>query len=329
MPSTYTSGLRLTNQANGENATTWGDLADNNFEAVDKAITGIVKVNMTGSSSYTLTTNNGTADEARSAVIEIYGIPTSANSIIIPASEKVYQVRAYHTSITGGITVRTNTGTGIPFLTGQSGTLECDGVSVYRIGTVSALDPSQNLGDLPNVSAAKVNLGLGAFASANISALGSSLQVVSGVLQVNTSMLYNAIWPIGSLYSNRTDGTNPGTLMGFGTWVSAGTGRVPIGVGTVIDANGVSAMVTAQACGGEWVHTIVTNEMAPHSHTLTLTAVAGDEPVAPTGTAQFGGDNISKGSFTATTSVNQTSASVVAMNIVQPWYSVYQWIRTA
>jgi hypothetical protein len=38
-----------------------------------------------------------------------------------------------------------------------------------------------------------------------------------------------AIYPVGSIYINATNSTNPGTLLGFGTWTAFGAGRVPVG----------------------------------------------------------------------------------------------------
>jgi hypothetical protein len=35
----------------------------------------------------------------------------------------------------------------------------------------------------------------------------------------------DTIYPIGSIYTNATDGTNPGTLLGFGTWARICTRR--------------------------------------------------------------------------------------------------------
>lgn len=161
MTTSYTSGLRLTNQPSGGNSSTWGDIADANFEFIDDAITRVQEVDMTGGNSQTLTIGNGVDDQARSAVLEITGTPSSANSIIIPDSEKIYAIHAQHVSVTGGITVRTNSGTGVSFLTGERGWVYCDSVSVYDLTpTVSALDPSQNLSDLQEASAARNNLGL-------------------------------------------------------------------------------------------------------------------------------------------------------------------------
>lgn len=41
--------------------------------------------------------------------------------------------------------------------------------------------------------------------------------------------LLQALYPVGSIYSNATNSTNPGTLFGFGTWAAFGAGRVPVG----------------------------------------------------------------------------------------------------
>lgn len=324
MSTTFTSGLRLTNQPTGGNANTWGTIADFNFEFIDDAITGILDVDVTGASSTTLSIGNGTPDEARNALLKITGTPISANSIIIPESEKIYAVDAQHTSVAGGITVRTNSGSGVNFVNGQRGFVYCDGVSVIELNpTVSALDPSENLGDVENVATSRTNLGLtDDFSTKN---LGNLLETSGSTVGVNTSALFEVIWPIGSFYSNRTDGTNPGTLMGFGTWTSAGVGRVAVGVGTGVDENGVSVVFTAETCGGEYEHVMTTAELVNHGHDITLTSRVGDDP-GGSGATGWGGDNISKGNRTVSACAVGNSQP---FNVQQPWYSVYQWVRTA
>ena len=39
-----------------------------------------------------------------------------------------------------------------------------------------------------------------------------------------------ALYPVGSIYTNAGVTTNPATLFGFGTWVAFGAGRVPVGL---------------------------------------------------------------------------------------------------
>ncbi len=313
MTTTYTSGLRLTNQPTGGNPNIWGDIADTNFEHLDDAVTAQLSVDMTGASSKTLTVNNGSDDEARNAALFIHGTPTSANSVIIPAAQKPYMIRTAHTSIAGGVTVRTASGTGVNFLSGKTGIVYCDGVSVYTYADitteVSALDPSNNLSDLEDVSVARDNLGLQP---------QSPLETDGTNLTFNTSTLFDGIWPVGSIYMNRTDGTNPGTLMSFGTWVSAGVGRVPVGVGTGTDVNTVSVVFTAETCGGEYVHTMTTAELVDHSHKIPGSqTLGGGTPVAavrgPEDSAEF---------------LTSTVGSSEPFNIQQPWYSVYMWVRT-
>ena len=38
-----------------------------------------------------------------------------------------------------------------------------------------------------------------------------------------------AVYPVGSIYINAASATNPTTLLGFGTWVEFGAGRVLVG----------------------------------------------------------------------------------------------------
>lgn len=78
--------------------------------------------------------------------------------------------------------------------------------------------------------------------------------------------IFNMIYPVGSIYMS-VNSTNPGDLFG-GTWVSWGSGRVPVGV-NADDSN----FDTVEKSGGESTHTLTTDEMAKHTHTFTGSAV--------------------------------------------------------
>lgn len=64
----------------------------------------------------------------------------------------------------------------------------------------------------------------------------------------------SALYPIGSYYVNETDGTNPATLLGFGTWTAV-QNRMIIGKGS-------GTFATAGATGGEENHTLTASEQA-------------------------------------------------------------------
>jgi hypothetical protein len=40
----------------------------------------------------------------------------------------------------------------------------------------------------------------------------------------------SVLYPVGSVYINAAVSTNPGTLLGFGTWAAFGAGRVLVGL---------------------------------------------------------------------------------------------------
>ena len=70
-----------------------------------------------------------------------------------------------------------------------------------------------------------------------------------------------AAYPVGSIYINASVATNPATLLGFGTWVAFGAGRVLVGLDSG-DAN----FDTLGETGGEKTHTLTTSEIPAHNH---------------------------------------------------------------
>lgn len=67
-------------------------------------------------------------------------------------------------------------------------------------------------------------------------------------------------YPVGSLYFNADDGTNPGTLLGVGTWEAYAEGRVPVG-----KSDSGTFSVAGGTMGAE-THTLTVDELAPHLH---------------------------------------------------------------
>jgi hypothetical protein len=89
MPSTFTPDLRLTLQADGENPSTWGDIANTVFQLIEQAIAGSQSIPLS-SGTTTLTTNNGATDQARAAILAFTGALGGANTVIIPNVTKTY-----------------------------------------------------------------------------------------------------------------------------------------------------------------------------------------------------------------------------------------------
>ena len=157
---------------------------------------------------------------------------------------------------------------------------------------------------------------------------GDSGQVMStnGEGQVNftplsgvTATIVNA-YPVGSLYMNASNATNPATLLGFGTWTAFGAGRVLIG----IDSSDTD-FDSAEETGGSKTHALTIGELASHNHTV-------GSNDSGTGTGGAAGNmelvrDAGTGNGPAVTS--STTGDGDAHNNVQPYIVVYMWKRTA
>ena len=97
MASTYTTNIRLTKQGNGDNPNTWGQvLNDGVISLVDDAVAGYTTVSLGSAATVTLSENQGTGDQSRSAILQFSGsIGTAHTSIfvLIPNNSKTYAIR--------------------------------------------------------------------------------------------------------------------------------------------------------------------------------------------------------------------------------------------
>lgn len=88
---------------------------------------------------------------------------------------------------------------------------------------------------------------------------GISAGVVGGGEKAITDTLKRA-YPVGSIFFSAV-ATNPGTLLGVGTWVAWGTGRMPVGVDPA-----QTEFSTVEKTGGAKTHTILLTEVPKHAH---------------------------------------------------------------
>ena len=127
-------------------------------------------------------------------------------------------------------------------------------------------------------------------------------------------------YPVGSLYMNASNSTNPATLLGFGTWSAFGAGRVLIG----IDSSDTD-FDTAEETGGSKTHTLTEAQLPSHRHTIgSNDSTAGFGGAA--GNQEFVQD---AGSGIGTPCNTSFTGSGQAHTIVQPYIVVYMWKRTA
>lgn len=179
--------------------------------------------------------------------------------------------------------------------------------------------------------------------AAPTAALGTNTTqlATTAFVQAARNALLADVYPVGSIYINATNATNPGTLLGFGTWVAFGAGRVPVGF------NASDPLFdTAEETGGS-------KDAVTVSHTHTFSATTGS---AGAHTHSFPGWNYvggvdgidsayfsgapeviqqtrtteSAGAHTHTVSGTTASTGSSGTNAnLQPYITVYMWKRTA
>lgn len=145
-----------------------------------------------------------------------------------------------------------------------------------------------------------------------------------------------SLFPVGAIYTAVVS-TNPGTLLGFGTWTAFGAGRVMVGYDS-----GNSLFDTAEETGGSadaivvsHTHTATSTDSG-HTHTTTWNNIndfnqGSNSPGAEQAPDDTQGTfNITSNSGTAniTTTISTTGASGTNANY-QPYITVYMWKRTA
>lgn len=135
-----------------------------------------------------------------------------------------------------------------------------------------------------------------------------------------------ALYPVGSIYTNASSTINPATLLGFGTWSAFGSGRVLVGLNS-----GDADFDTLEETGGAKTHTLITSEMPAHTHVQST----GDALFnLPAGTAnvfesRFGYNTTNDYYSSANGRTSSSTGGGGAHNNLQPYIVVSMWKRTA
>ena len=184
MTSTYSTNLRLEKQGSGENAGSWGDRLNTNvIDLVDQAVGSYTSISL-AADSHTLTTNNGSTDEARSAALFLHGTLTSSVDVKIPDNiEKTYVVRN-NTSGSFAVTIKNVSETnGFEVPQNSTTVLFTDGVSVNPVTT----PVNQSTGAIISLSATTINVPT--ITSAAISGSTINVPTITGGAVSGTSIV--------------------------------------------------------------------------------------------------------------------------------------------
>ena len=223
-------------------------------------------------------------------------------------------------------------------------------IQLYRTGTAAAAPVAGNL----------------AFGELALNYLDEKLyfkNAAGSVVSIKSTLkTLEDVYPVGSIYMNATNGTNPSTLFGFGTWVSFGAGRMPVGFNaadplfdTAEEVGGSKSVPllahnhnysgTTGLESANHVHGGTTDGVGDHAHTVPLTSgspgsnggYAGGSVIATTASGAAGAHSHSFTSGGVSANHNHTFGGTTSINSsgdqtngnLPPYITVYMWKRTA
>ena len=137
------------------------------------------------------------------------------------------------------------------------------------------------------------------------------VRALIGAAAAATTATLSSVYPVGSIYTSVV-ATNPSTFFG-GQWNPFGQGKVMIGVdSTDTDFD------TVENTGGAKTHTLITDEIPSHTHSMSIENASG--------TGSTGSSNGASSFSTVNTSA---TGGGQAHNNLQPYVVVYMWKRVA
>ena len=185
----------------------------------------------------------------------------------------------------------------------------------YATNMTITVDGTSVTATMPDGSALAANafrIGSNVLCSLNGTALTIYTNPAIDVNAVKTTIL-QAIYPVGSIYTNVSNSTNPATTLGFGTWERV-QGQFIVGA---------SATIAAGSTGGEATHTLTEDEMPSHAHGL-----PGYTELLNSGDVYHHSSGAGNHQFAKTFNATNATGGSQPHNNMPPYLAVYMWRRT-
>lgn len=297
----YTTLLGLALPTTGDLAGTWGDTVNNSITSLlDSAVAGTTSI--TSDSDVTLTTTQGAANQARSAILNCTGARTALRTIIAPAASKAYVVINATTGGFGVKVVGAGPTTGVTINNGEKALIAWNGsdfvivsTSVIDLGSeVSGVLPIANGGTNSTATPTNGGISYGTGTAIAYSAAGTSGQVLTSAGAASPTWTNQGSLTAGAV-TNAVTFNNGGTGAVSGTTYNGSAART-------ISYNTVGAPSTTGAnASGTWA--------------INITGSAGSAGSAGSVTNSATFNNSGTGAASGTT-FNGSAAQTISYNTV-------------
>ena len=183
MVSTYTANGGIEKIGSGEQSGTWGDTTNTNFDIIDRLVSGVGAITLSGT-THTLTTSEGSLSDGMFKVLVLGGSPSGTNTITIAPNDaqKLYFVKNGTSQIA---TFTQGSGANVNVAAGAGAIIFADGAgSGAAVTDLTALFPNANTSGAGVFSSITAN---GGVTVDNITIDGTEIDLSSGDLTVDVA----------------------------------------------------------------------------------------------------------------------------------------------
>jgi len=276
MASTYTVNTGIEKPDTGDQSGTWGETTNVNFDIIDRAVSGVGNIVLSGS-SHTLTTSDGALSDGGYRVLIFGGSPTGTNTVTIDPSDQEKFYVAYNNS---GQTIILTQGSG-----GNVTIANGDTKIVYANGGGASAKVTEVGATMPVGGASVTELGYLAGVTSSIQTQLNTLSTsVSQFLPAGTKMLFQQTSaPTG--WTKETSNFNDSAIrVTTGNTGSGGSN----GFSTLFTGN-VAGTISTSLSGNVDGHTLTSSEIPSHRHFI----------AANVGASYGGGGDITNSNYIA------------------------------
>jgi len=252
MSSTFTTNLRLNKQGDGDNPNSWGQVLNNGvISLVDDAVAGYTTISVGTTATVTLTENQGSGDQARSAFLEIKGSVGGSHStinVLIPNNSKSYVVRnsVSYASAGADVILKVAGNTGVTIRPTENQFVITNGTSVFNVAPTEF--SSLTIGGTLDISG---NTSIGGTLNTTGKAEFEDDVSVSGALVIGGSATFSSTVTIEGANLQATNAkVCASAFHGDGSNL---TGIVAMPTGAVVPFGGSSAPTGFLLCAGQAV----------------------------------------------------------------------------
>jgi len=183
MVSTYTANGGIEKIGSGEQSGTWGDTTNTNFDIIDRLVSGVGAITLSGT-THTLTTSEGSLSDGMFKVLVLGGSPSGTNTITISPNDadKLYFVK---NSSGQSAIFSQGSGANATVANGAGAIIFADGAgSGAAVTDLTALFPNANTSGAGVFSSITAN---GGVTVDNITIDGTEIDLSSGDLTVDVA----------------------------------------------------------------------------------------------------------------------------------------------